>query len=152
MTMIIFAILGKDLPADASIIMFQLAPTKDALGVILNKWGEKGIQQFINTMWLDFFFPVFYTLLISGFACTFSKNLKNKKWRVTRGFIAASFSAGLLDYLENVLELFIIINFPNIPASLVTFAFIVSLTKWILVLIAVIGIIVIFILSYSEER
>ena len=129
-----FGTAGNPAPeGTAGIIALQLAFTPEKFTLVLNSWGEQGVQTLVNTMWLDFIFPLAYAVFFSGSLACF---LREKTAGKTNLIIFLPFAAALLDYLENILHLVIVGSQPYklvlvLPASLA------ALIKWVLLLLVI---------------
>jgi len=96
------------------VVYLQLSFTSFNFRGVLLSWGPDGIELFLSTIWLDFIFPVAYSLLLSSTATlllrqrTISENPSLTGFMYTACF--APFAAAAFDYVENLLHIIIITN------------------------------------------
>lgn len=104
-----------------SIIAFEFAWDKSTMDVILQAWSSI-IPESIEFMTIDMFYPIFYSLMISGWTIFLSsvKPLTGKLFKIS--FLSA-FIAALFDYIENIFS-FLILN--NVDSYAEYYVFMVS--------------------------
>ena len=114
-----------------SVLQLQLAFDKQVAINIVNSWGTYGIENFNELIFTDYIYAFSYSLF---FASLFSylliksekHNHKAYKW-----LIVLAFTAGLLDWIENSLELFFINNQQTFSDTLFFTHSIIASLKWL---------------------
>ncbi len=133
------------------VIELQLSFNKEAgIGIIQN-WGESGIANFRQWIFTDyiyaFAYSVFFASLLSMLILKKGKGSSlNYTWVVYLAFVA-----GILDWMENTMELIFLNNPIDFSSSLFFFHSIVAVLKWSAVPIAV-AYIVILLTKTNESR
>ncbi|HMB19839.1 MAG TPA: hypothetical protein VKQ10_02125 [Spirochaetota bacterium] len=96
------------------IVYLELAFTSFNFRGVLLSWGPDGIELFLSTIWLDFIFPVAYSLLLSSTAAFLLRQRTISENPPLAGFMYAAcfapFVAAAFDYVENLLHILIISN------------------------------------------
>ncbi len=96
------------------VVYLQLSFTSFNFRGVLLSWGPDGIELFLSTIWLDFIFPVAYSLLLSSTATLLLRQRTISENPSLAGFMYAAcfapFVAAAFDYIENLLHIIIISN------------------------------------------
>lgn len=96
------------------VVYLQLSFTSFNFRGVLLSWGPEGIELFLSTIWLDFIFPVAYSLLLSSTASLLLRQRTISENPSIAGFMYAAcfapFVAAAFDYIENLLHIIIISN------------------------------------------
>lgn len=116
-------------PGGHGVFYLQMSFTKPAFEAILAAWGPDGIRLFIKTMWLDYIYPLSYSLLIASFIAF----LQRKGEEIRNAWLLIPFIAGFFDMVENSIHLYILLNHA-FSKSLIMTASTVALAKWLLLL------------------
>ena len=119
------------LPVSApGIISLQFCPTLEEFNSVIRQWGEAGITGYRDYMWLDYLFPAAYGIFFASLISI----LDSARTSIHPVFFFP-LTASLLDWFENTIHL-LVIGISGAPATgLVTFSFIISMAKWLLLLI-----------------
>lgn len=83
------------------ILDYQLAFTSARALKVIALWGIDGVSAYLNNIWVDFIFPVGYTLLLSGLVA----RAAGQPSRKALFFFSLPFLALACDYLENSLHI-----------------------------------------------
>ncbi len=122
------------------VIELELAFSEDRFSDIVHQWAVAGtlpLQQ--RNLWIDFLFPCTCAVLLSSLLAWVAGG-SYEEW--SRGFVillALPLVAGLLDWVENVLLLFLLKDSSDFSAPLIFMASAVSLIKWVLLLVSVLA-------------
>jgi len=96
------------------VVYLELSFTSVNFRGVLLSWGPDGIELFLSTIWLDFIFPVAYSLLLSSTASLLLRQRTISETPSLAGFMYAAcfvpLVAAALDYIENMLHIIIISN------------------------------------------
>ena len=126
------------LPENApGILALQFCPTPAKFTEIIQQWGEGGLSGYRAAMRLDYLFPAAYGLF---FASLISR-LDYGRTGISP-FFFFPLAAALFDWLENSIHLLITRDPGAISTGLVTFSFIITISKWLLLLAVVLYILV----------
>jgi len=117
---------------------------------VLRQWGEAGVTGYREHLWLDYLFPAAYAIFFASLIAWM-----DGKRTISTGKIPIIFSfplvAGLLDWLENTIHLQLLQNPTAINAVLIFSAFVISSTKWLLLFVTVIYILIRFLKLIMRE-
>ncbi|SFV53705.1 hypothetical protein MNB_SM-4-389 [hydrothermal vent metagenome] len=131
------------------VLALQLAFNKD-LGIdIINGWTHIGIEKFNQFIFTDYLYALSYSIFFASIlsALIIKKSMQNiSKYKL---IIYLPFIAGLLDWIENTLELFFINNPIEFSEILFFIHSIVAISKWLIFPIVITFIIK---LSLPERR
>ncbi len=119
-----------------NIMNFEFAWYSATMNVILSAWSAI-IPETIKFMTIDMFYPIFYSLLISGWTIFLTANqpFSVKLFKIS---FLSSFVAALFDYIENIFS-FLILN--NVDSYANYYVFMVSFfatVKFVLLILALI--------------
>lgn len=119
------------------VMLFQLSFTKENALQLIGEWGQKGVESFKRTIWIDYFFIISYSFFLSGSIAV----LINRKYESSRNvhffLFAIPFIAGFCDFIENTLHIVSLSNINNFSEALIFIASIFALVKWSLVLFCI---------------
>ncbi|GAB4504990.1 MAG: penicillin acylase family protein [Anaerolineales bacterium] len=139
--------LGSLPPGAPSIFDLQLAFTVERFQFVMAQWGAAAMQAYVTSMWLDYLYPIAYTLALGGWLAVLTRRAGRAPSRPALVLFAAPFLAALLDYVENSLHLLMLAVLHATPAALVFLASLAAAIKWILA-----GASVLFILALTMRR
>lgn len=139
--------LGNLPPNAPTIFDLQLAFTAEKFQSVLAAWGEQNVAAYVNSMWLDFLYPIAYALALSGWIAVLTRRADAPPSRPALAFFAAPLLAALLDYLENSLHLLMLAVLHTAPPALVFLASLAAAVKW-----ALAGIAILIILALTARR
>lgn len=105
-----------------TIIYLQFAFTPERAQEILSLWGESGQTLFLNTLYLDYIFPILYGYLLVTAAIKLRKKI----------LVFIALLAPLADMLENSIHYAIISH--NLSLSHILLSSIAASIKWIAIL------------------
>ncbi len=97
---------------------------------ILQHYGTKGREMYLQLQWLDMIYPLVYSTLLASLLFLIYKNTRLKN------MVFVPFVAVLFDYTENVLLRISVLSFPHMDKIIVNIAGVVTFTKWLLVFFA----------------
>jgi hypothetical protein len=96
------------------VLYLQLSFLKEFFVPVVASWGNRGIDIFLRTIWLDFVLPPFYALLLTSFYALVAKRKPlagadgmPRRERINL-FVPAA--AALCDYCENCIHVIILWN------------------------------------------
>ncbi len=125
-------------PSGMGVSYLQLSFTKESFLRIISLWGDYGVDLFLKTIWIDYFYTVTYSLLIAGgmiiaefklleYGKTFS--------RLGQKLFILPFIAAVFDMIENSIHIYILVNrFYN--DYIILAASITASIKWFLIIIS----------------
>lgn len=120
------------------VIELQLSFNKDVGIGIIESWGESGIANFKQWIFMDYIYAASYSVFFASLlSFLIFKKGKEKLLKYT-WVVGLAFVAGALDWIENTLELFFINNPSAFPDSLFFFHSVIASLKWAAVPIAVV--------------
>lgn len=125
------------------LINLQLSFDKNRAMELIASWGEHGRVAFNQLIIIDYIYPISYVcLLISLLALQMPQQQLSK---LQINLLRLPILAGLLDWLENSMEI-IFINFPHSFSEQLFFTHsLVASAKWLIILFTLINIIKLFI-------
>jgi hypothetical protein len=127
-------------PSGMGISYLQLSFSKQSFLRVISLWGDYGVSLFLKTVWLDFIYPLTYSMLIAGgLAITEYKLTESGKVFSMIGskIYLLPFAAAFFDFIENTLHIYIIINkFYN--EYIILCASIISSIKWFIIIFSLI--------------
>jgi hypothetical protein len=125
-------------PSGMGVSYLQLSFSKESFLRVISLWGEFGVDLFLKTIWIDYIYPVTYSLLIAGgLAITEFKLAENGKIfsRASQRLYLLPFPAAVFDMIENSLHVYILVNrFYN--EYIILAASIISSIKWFLIIVS----------------
>lgn len=132
--------LGNLPPGAPNIFDLQLAFTVEKFQAVLAAWGGQNVRAYINSMWLDFLFPIAYALALSSWLALLTHRTDRPPARPALLLFTAPFLAALLDYVENALHLLMLAILHTTPPGIVFLASLAAACKWTLAALALGGI------------
>ncbi len=121
------------LPPNApGILDLQLAFRAERLNAVLNAWGEAGVQQYVGSMWLDYLYPLAYSVSLASFLAWLAA--RPGFWQLV--LFCLPLLAGALDYVENTLHLLMFAWLLALPPALVFTAALAASAKWLLIAVS----------------
>jgi len=137
LTIILMILNSRAIPSGSpGIIALQLAFTKSTFVSIINQWGIAGVTHFLNTIWIDYIYPVAYAIFFSSFIARLTIKLDKSPTKFHIIFVLP-FIAGFLDWCENTLHIILLSNVNNISGIMIFTASIFALIKWLIVIFSV---------------
>ncbi len=135
------------------VMSLQLAFQREEGIRILEIWGQAGRSHFLHTIWIDFFYPLFYSLFFSGLALRLTA--KGGDSALRKGYVRnpgkllvlLPFGIALLDMAENFLEIGFVLSYPGFAyysSELFYSHSIVALGKWILAVVEIVSLLFLF--------
>jgi penicillin amidase len=127
-------------PGAPSIFDLQLAFTPQRFQFVMEQWGEAAMQNYVTGMWMDYIYPVAYSLALAGFIAwlTVCPNQSPARWHLI--LFSLPLIAGLLDWVENSLHLLMLAVLHATPSALVFIASLAAAIKWILAAVSILAI------------
>jgi hypothetical protein len=122
------------------VMELQLAFHKEIGQIILDAWGAAGREHFLNTVWIDFVFPIAYSTLLAALLARSLHRIRGAAWIQSMIFIP--FFVALLDFAENVIEILFVSEPDSISQSLFFAHSIIASFKWgtgAIILIFIVG-------------
>ncbi|MBN1497854.1 MAG: hypothetical protein JXA07_13860 [Spirochaetes bacterium] len=118
---------------------FQLTFSGESMAAILNSWGEAGIETLFKHFYLDFLHPLWYSaFLFFSMIYVKTKLSDYKQFSSVPKYVFLPFIAAFADLAENFMEIQLISTRFDLNKTLVMATGIVSLIKWLLVLVSII--------------
>lgn len=138
LTIILMVLNSKAIPPGSpGIIALQFAFTESTFVSIINQWGIAGVTHFLNTIWIDYIFPVVYAIFFSSFIAWLTIKLDKSSTKFHIIVFALPFIAGFLDWCENTLHIILLSNVNNISGIIIFTASVFALIKWLIVIFSV---------------
>lgn len=88
-----------------SLLWLQLSFDKEAGIKIIESWGPGGIEQFRKFIFTDYIYASTYSLFFASLISYLAQSGRGKFSRADVVFVCTAFSAGILDFIENAMEL-----------------------------------------------
>ncbi len=124
----------------SGLLSLQLAFYREAGEAIVSRWGDKGVDNFKAWIFLDYIYAVAYSLFLASLLSFLAlKNARRLKYENL--IIGLSFSAGVLDCVENTIEVFFVDNPSGFPEVVFFAHSVFALIKWMFVFIVLLNII-----------
>ncbi|MHC1605514.1 MAG: hypothetical protein ACXQTP_06065 [Candidatus Methanofastidiosia archaeon] len=117
-------------PESPGPIEFQLVFSKEAFISVIDQWGVEGVQRYVNTLWIDYIFPVAYAIFLSSFIALLTSKLYKKPGSFHIILFILPLIAGVLDWIENTLHLVLLADTSNLSESLIFLASMIASIKW----------------------
>lgn len=119
------------------VLQLQLSFDKN-LGIeIINSWGETGTDHFNRWIFTDYIYALAYSIFLASLTAFLVTKQGKGSYSISRYFVFLAFASGVLDSLENTMELFFINNPYGFSDSLFFLHSVVSLLKWTAVALVV---------------
>lgn len=114
----------------AGVIKLQLSFQKESGIEIINSWGKSGIENFNQWIITDYIYALAYSVFFASLLSFLI--LKKGKGEIFayKSIVYLAFIAGLLDWIENTIELLFINNPSQVSNTLFFLHSIVALVKW----------------------
>jgi hypothetical protein len=123
-------------------IDLQLAFSEEKLDYIVDSWARVGVLELQRrNLWIDLLFPFVYAFLLTGLLAALALPSDARPGRGLSILLTLPFFAGLLDWLENGLLLFILSQGSARPPFLILLSSTVAGAKWVLLAVSAIAII-----------
>jgi Na+/citrate or Na+/malate symporter len=126
----------------SGLIKLQLAYDKEAGIEIINSWGASGIDHFNQWIFTDYIYAFSYAVFFASLLSILIMKKGKEEFLVYRFGVYLAFVAGLLDWIENTMELFFVNNYSGFPSALFFLHSIVATVKWAALPVAVAYIVV----------
>lgn len=130
-------------PGAPGIFALQLAFTPQRFQFVLEQWGDDAVQHYVTGMWLDYIYPVAYSLALAGLLAwlTSRPNQAPARWQLT--LFSLPLIAGLLDWVENSLHLLMLAVLHSSSSPVLVFiASLAAAIKWTFAAISILAILV----------
>lgn len=122
----------------SSLLKLQLSFNKEAGLEIINSWGVSGIDRFNRWIFTDYIYAFSFAVFFASLFSILIMKKGKEEVPVYRFAVYLAFAAGLLDWIENTIELFFVNNSSGFPGILFFLHSIVAMVKWAALPIAVI--------------
>ena len=133
------------------VILLQLSFQKEAGIAIINSWGKTGISNFKTWIFTDYLYALSYSLFLGSLISRLIiKKGKENDFSYT-WVVYLVFTAGLLDCIENTIEIFFLNNPIDCSDLLFFLHSIIASIKWCAVPIAI-SYIVILLFQNNEKK
>ncbi len=121
----------RELPPSApSVVALQLAFTPSRVEAVLNAWGAWGRQAYLLSLQLDFFYPLAYACALGAWIAllTAIPGRAPSFWVLL--LFTLPFVAAAMDYVENLLHLWMFALTDSLSPSLIFLASLAAAVKW----------------------
>jgi hypothetical protein len=119
------------------VLKLQLSFDKN-LGIeIINKWGEAGIDHFNRWIFTDYIYALAYSLFLASLTAFLVTKKGKGTYPASRLVVSLAFASGVLDSLENTMELLFINNPYEYSESLFFLHSLTALLKWAAVAVVI---------------
>jgi hypothetical protein len=123
------------------VVELQLAFSEARFDDIAERWAEAGtLEVQRRNLWIDLLFPFAYSFLLFGLLGAATTHAETRPGRGLILLLSLPFVAGLLDWLENGLLLFVLGPGGDRAHGLIVLSSTVASVKWILLVTSVIAI------------
>lgn len=122
----LLAIFQLPMPSSGEVVSLQLAFTPDTFGSIYSQWTPEETKAFADHFPLDFLFIAAYAL--AGYVWAGTWLLPVALLPLARWVLPV---AGVLDVGENLLEMYLLQQLPDLPATAVMLAATCACLKWV---------------------
>lgn len=112
------------------VLQLQLSFDKDQGIEITNSWGEAGVEHFNQWIFTDYIYASTYSLSLASLTAFLVTKKGRGTYSVCRYVVSLAFASGVLDFLENTMELLFINNPYGLPESLFFLHSVIALLKW----------------------
>jgi hypothetical protein len=131
-------------PADTpGVIDLELAFSPARFDDIVESWIRAGVLEVQRrNLWIDLLFPFVYSFLLSGLLAALAAPSDARPGTYLSILLTLPFVAGLLDWLENGLLLFILGQGSARPPFLILVSSTVAAAKWVLLAVTAMAILV----------
>lgn len=119
------------------VLQLQLSFDKNRGIEIINSWGETGIDHFNRWIFTDYIYALAYSLFLASLTVFLVTKKGKGSYSVCRYIVFIAFVSGVLDSLENTMELLFINNPYEFSARLFFLHSVVALLKWAAVALVV---------------
>lgn len=125
------------------ILAWQLTSSKSESLKLIQLWGQEGVQWYLKTVWIDYLFPIAYSILGASLLTRtlFEIPLKNRH-KMMAFLIMMPFLAAFFDFVENAYQIVQVLRGASLPEWLFTMTFVIALCKWSFVIFSVLVIVV----------
>jgi hypothetical protein len=133
------------------VVYLQLAFTRANFEMVLASWGKKGIELFLDTLWIDFLYPLAYATLFASAQAMLLFRKRDHVDDITswdRFWLLVPVVAALFDYMENILH-YLILSFHLFNGYWIQAASGFALCKWTLLAITLMRILQ---LAFSRRK
>lgn len=114
----------------AGVIKLQLSFERESGIKIVNSWGKAGIKNFNQWIVTDYIYALAYSVFFASLlSFLILKKGKGKNFAY-KSIVYLAFIAGLLDWIENTIELLFVNNPSQVSNTLFFLHSIVALVKW----------------------
>lgn len=130
---------GKD---GAGVLQLQLAFEKKAAIALVEGWGESGIENFRKWIFTDYIYAFSYAWFFASLISYLALKQRQDKRFATVTFIGLALLSGILDCIENSIELFFLRNPDAFSANLFFAHSLIASLKWAAVALVIFYILV----------
>ncbi len=139
-------------PSAPSIVNLQLAFTQRRMEAVLDAWGVQGRQAYLRSLVLDFFYPIAYACVIAAWIA-FLTNISGRRPAPSVLLLfSLPFIAAGLDYVENLLHLWMLAVTHQLSPLLIFLASLSAAIKWSLAGISLFSLPVLLIRRWVANR
>lgn len=112
------------------VLKLQIAFDKEVAIDIVESWGVHGVEQFQKLIFTDYLYALSYSIFLASLISylTRYKNIKNEIYKFV---IYLVFLAGLIDWIENTMELFFLDNMIEYSSNMFFMHSILASIKWL---------------------
>lgn len=114
----------------AGVIKLQLSFQKESGIEVINSWGKSGIENFNQWIITDYIYALAYSVFFASLLSFLILKKGKENFFAYKSIVYLAFIAGLLDWIENTIELIFINNPSQVSNTLFFLHSIVALVKW----------------------
>ncbi|MEE4195292.1 MAG: hypothetical protein V2J07_08855 [Anaerolineae bacterium] len=135
-------IMGDALEGKTGFAGMQTTFSKAKLQTILDEWGKYGLIAYMNSMYIDFIFPVAYAVALASSVALVSteKEKAATPTKMALVFFTLPLVAGVCDIIENSFHLIMLPNLSAFGGGLVFLSALASTIKFVLMFITILAI------------
>ncbi len=117
----------------SGVLKLQLSFEKNTGIEIINSWDKSGVVHFRTWIFTDYIYAFSYSLFFASLVAFLNEKNFKRASSLSLFFVYLSFASGVLDFLENTMELLFIKNPYGFSDSLFFLHSVVALLKWTVV-------------------
>lgn len=126
----------------SGVLELQLSLHKNDGIEIIDRWGESGIENFKFWIFTDYIYAFAYSLFLASLVSFIVIKKGKEQYPIHKWIVYLAFYAGLLDCIENTMELFFINDPYNFSSLLFFLHSIFAIVKWLAITVVVAHIVI----------
>ncbi len=128
----------------SGVLRLQLSFDKNAGIQVINAWGESGMVHFNRLFFMDYLYAGAYGIFLASLMSFLIMKKGKQGVLIYRFCVGLPFFAGLLDCMENTMEISFVKDPVNFSSALFFLHSVFAMVKWLAVFVAMVFIIILF--------